>query len=777
MWERVGDPRTLMTAFSSKLKGNLLRSGAQPSPAGASAQTMKELVRTGDWRGAARIAAELGDEDKLVRYALMSGFGRLPEGKVPDLAGAAEMLSGRGQHEEAVLLFEAGGAFTRAAESAMALRQPLRAAYLFKQARAWERAVRCFEEAAALPEAVLALEEGEARLERGGLRRQADQDRLRQLKLKRAEILIRLDRSSAAVALLRAQPPSPEGAALLEGAGRIEEAMERYLDLGLLEEAARVAAKSPQRERLQAQIYLRTGRPVQAAEALARLGRNREAAEAYEAGKEWNLAGYRWEATDEPARAAEAYEKGGRPRDAARCFQAAGMPERAAAAAAPVKQPSGALAQRDQRDQRPSTALRQARASITAGDTAKAASILMLMRPGEAGFAEGAVLLAPLLIAEGFGADALDRLRVPLDGSHSPEAEARLLLERDYWQGRCLEAMQRHEEALACYERAAARDLGYRDLKQRLDRRRASTAVVAPQEPPAPMAHTSRIMNVPPALSPGELAVGGRLGERYEILAELGRGGMGRVYKARDHELGEIVAIKTLLTSSDGGVGDEARLLREVQICRRISHPNVVRVYDLGRFNGGLFVTMELIEGNRLDDVIALDAPLPFAQVRSLVADIAAGLKEAHAQGIVHRDLKPTNLIVTAANRLKILDFGIASMAGLGSRLTQVGFVMGSPMFMSPDQIRGGEVDGRSDLYSLGLIAYALITGREPFELLEATALVFKKLAEDPSDVRELRPETPESWVALLSRLLARQPEHRFQSAQEVLDALAKLPD
>jgi len=249
---------------------------------------------------------------------------------------------------------------------------------------------------------------------------------------------------------------------------------------------------------------------------------------------------------------------------------------------------------------------------------------------------------------------------------------------------------------------------------------------------------------------------------------------MGRVYKARDLELGEIVAVKTMLARSEGGFGDEERLLREVQICRRISHPNVVRVYDLGRFPGGLFVTMEYIEGSSLDELIAFESPLPFARIRSILSEIASGLHEAHSQGVVHRDLKPANVFV-AANRVKILDFGIASLAGLGTRLTQVGFVMGTPMYMSPEQIQGQELDGRSDLYSLGVLAYTLIAGREPFDSTQATVLVLQHLQEGPPDIRKHRPETPESWVALLARLLEKRPEDRFQSAQELLGALAQL--
>jgi serine/threonine-protein kinase len=158
-----------------------------------------------------------------------------------------------------------------------------------------------------------------------------------------------------------------------------------------------------------------------------------------------------------------------------------------------------------------------------------------------------------------------------------------------------------------------------------------------------------------------------------------------------------------------------------------------------------------------------------------MLAEIAAGLHEAHSQGIVHRDLKPSNVLVTSG-RLKILDFGIASMAGLGARLTQTGFVMGSPMYMSPDQILGKELDGRSDLYSLGLLAYTMVAGREPYDLVESRLLIIKQLHELAPDVRRFRPETPAEWADFLGRLLAKAPEDRFQTAQEVVEALAKLP-
>ncbi len=757
------------------------RAAEEALKAGDRPGAMEWFVRAKDWQQAAQLAAEVGNDEDLVRYSLLAALGRLPEEGLPDTLRAAELLVSRGHRKEAVLLFERAGAYLQAGESAMALRQTLRAARYFKRAGAWMQVVRCYEEAGKLREALHAVEEGILSAERTTGGASAGVDRIKELNMVRADLLLRLGRGETAVQVLSSIGPSARAAELLERGGRWGEALQVYLQLGLIEEASRLASRAPNRERMQAQIYLQTGRPAEAGDLLAQAGLAREAAEAYEAAQDWGRAAYRWEAVQEPLRAAEAYEKAGRPRDAARCYEAAGKPERAtklraaslSAATPPAPAPTRTVSRRVRtggsrpvlaKERGTTQPLQAAREHLSAGDTAAAARLLMRMQPGEPGFAEGAVLLAPLLLEEGFSEDVLDRLR-RIPAGTPPHVE----IERHYWEGRSLEAMGREQEAIACFERVAARDPNHRDTGEWLRRLQSHPTQVFPTRRPA---------GAPPA-GPGpagELRVGGRLAGRYEILAELGRGGMGKVYKARDLELGEIVAIKTLLAPDQPGSDEETRLLREVQICRRISHPNVVRVYDLGRFAGGLFVTMEYIEGRVLDELIEKEAPLSFARVRFLLVEIAAGLHEAHTQGVVHRDLKPSNVLVTSG-RVKILDFGIASMSGLGARLTQSGFAMGSPMYMSPDQILGRELDGRSDLYALGVLAYALIAGREPFDAVETRVLVLKQLQEAPPDIRRFRRETPAEWAAFLDRLLAKEPEERFQSAQEVLAALAKLPE
>ena len=280
------------------------------------------------------------------------------------------------------------------------------------------------------------------------------------------------------------------------------------------------------------------------------------------------------------------------------------------------------------------------------------------------------------------------------------------------------------------------------------------------------------------ALSSAGLVPGQILADRYEILGELGRGGMSRVYRARDRAFpDEEVAIKTLLTPALGRSEDEDRLMREVQICRKISHPNVVRVHDYGRFPGGIFVSMELLDGPGLDLMIQHETPLELERIREILKGIAAALSEAHRLKVIHRDLKPSNVIMVD-DRVKVLDFGIARMgdATTTSALTRTGEVVGSPMFMAPEQIQGQPLAGTCDLYALGVIAFTLITGREPFLGDTTTAIVLKHLHEPPPDARELRPELSQEWVDLLAKLLAKKPADRYQSAEELLGVLYQLP-
>jgi tetratricopeptide (TPR) repeat protein len=481
----------------------------------------------------------------------------------------------------------------------------------------------------------------------------------------------------------------------------------------------------------------------------------REAAEAYEAAEDWWQAAYRWETVQEPARAAEAYRKAGKLRDAARCFAAGGQPLEAAEIYRGVGNLTMAAALYAQAGDPRAVTL-----YLDAGDLDQATESLRRMPAEEPGYVKGVLLLVPKLIEGGRPGEALQLLGRATAADPQRKGEGGSPLDRLYWESRALEALDQPVPARKRYAKLLELNPTYLDVAARLERLEMPLAAPSLGAPRAPEG----------------LAIGQRLANRYDIQGELGQGGMGRVYKARDLDIGEMVAIKTLLTPSEGATGDEEeRLLRELQICRRVSHPNVVRVFDLGRFDGGIFITMELLEGQILDQLIGRLEPLPLDRIRFFLTEIAAGLQEAHSLGIVHRDLKPSNVMVME-KRVKILDFGIARMSGFDTRLTRTGLAFGSPMYMSPEQLLGHPLDGRSDLYSLGILAYAMIAGREPFDDENPAVLAVKHLQEEIPDVLRFRPRLPAAWKDLLARLLAKEPANRYASAQELLAALAALP-
>ncbi|MDA8016663.1 MAG: protein kinase [Thermoanaerobaculia bacterium] len=303
----------------------------------------------------------------------------------------------------------------------------------------------------------------------------------------------------------------------------------------------------------------------------------------------------------------------------------------------------------------------------------------------------------------------------------------------------------------------------------------ASLGFLARSLLPEPLQRPS-VQELTISLSAAGLLEGQMLADRYEVMGELGRGGMSRVYSARDTVLDDEVAIKTVITPALGRSEDEERLLREVQISRRISHKNVVRVFDLGRFPGGIFVIMELLDGPGLDSVISEEAPMPLDRTRRILSEVTEALGEAHRLQIVHRDLKPGNVILVN-DQVKVLDFGIARVNdGSSHQLTRTGEVIGSPLYMSPEQIQGLPLTGACDLYALGVIAYAMLTGRDPFYAESPTAVIFKQLNEPAPDIRHLRTDLPQAWVDILDCLLQKKPQKRFSSAETLLEALEQLP-
>jgi serine/threonine-protein kinase len=267
------------------------------------------------------------------------------------------------------------------------------------------------------------------------------------------------------------------------------------------------------------------------------------------------------------------------------------------------------------------------------------------------------------------------------------------------------------------------------------------------------------------------------LAATYELGPEIGRGGMGIVYRARDRRLKRQVAIKLLPPEVAFRRDVRSRFLREAETAAQLGHPHIVPIYAVDEVGNLVFFVMAYVEGDNLARRLATRGPLPIAEVRRSMQEVGDALAYAHARGVVHRDIKPDNILLDGIDgRAIVTDFGIAraaSESGDLSRLTATGMAIGTPAYMSPEQASGDrDLDARSDLYSLGIVAYQMLCGEPPFSGLATPALLVKHLAEAPVPIDRRRADVPPDLAAIVMRLLEKQPEHRFQSATELVQAV-----
>ena len=256
------------------------------------------------------------------------------------------------------------------------------------------------------------------------------------------------------------------------------------------------------------------------------------------------------------------------------------------------------------------------------------------------------------------------------------------------------------------------------------------------------------------------------LSQRYDILSEAGCGSMGQVFKARDRETGETVALKLLKPEIASDQAAMDRFKNELLFARKITHKNVCRVHEFNRLGGIAYTSMEFVEGESLRSVLNRFGGLPVRKAIDLTRQICSGLKEAHAQGIVHRDLKPENVMIDARGNVKIMDFGIARSMESLTRTT--GAMVGTPAYMAPEQVAGKPVDYRTDIYSLGLILYEIFTGSPAFVADNAVAVAMKQLREAPAPPHELDPGIPVAIERAILKSLEKEPDNRFQSIAEL---------
>ncbi len=267
------------------------------------------------------------------------------------------------------------------------------------------------------------------------------------------------------------------------------------------------------------------------------------------------------------------------------------------------------------------------------------------------------------------------------------------------------------------------------------------------------------------------LPPGTRLGP-YEIIAAIGAGGMGQVFRAKDGAAGGLVALKLLRTRPGDAGETQRRFWREVQLSEKLQHPNIVEVRDAGQSEGWLYIAMELLEGEGLHGICFRHAVVPLAEKIDIMLGISAGLAYAHAMGVVHRDIKPSNVVVTAGGRAKLIDFGTSRLTKGDADITARGLIVGSPDYMSPEQAMNGSLDARTDMFSAGSVFYELLTGAKPFQAATVPALLFQLISREPMPVARACPGLPPWLVEIVEMMMAKEPGKRFRDMVEVHAAL-----
>jgi len=355
---------------------------------------------------------------------------------------------------------------------------------------------------------------------------------------------------------------------------------------------------------------------------------------------------------------------------------------------------------------------------------------------------------------------AFERLRkVPASGP---------LLDNLYHLAEDFERKRQFAKAQAVYEHILRQDRQYRDVRRRYKRARAH-AQTGVQTPPGVKDSVPQADLGAPRL-PGDASGGMPMLGRYQIDREIGKGAMGVVYLGRDPKIGRVVAIKTLALGQefegDALIDARARFFREAETAGRLQHPNIVTIFDAGEEHDLAYIAMEFLRGQDLTHACGQDRLLPVPTVLSIAARVADALDYAHAHQVVHRDIKPANIMFdSAADAVKVTDFGIARITD--SSKTRTGVVLGTPSFMSPEQLAGKKVDGRSDLYSLGITVFQLLTGSLPLRGASMTELMHKIASVEAPDVRQLRPELSAAVARVVARAVQKRPEARYQTGRQ----------
>ncbi len=735
----------MASGFLARIRGDHRGAAAAYFQAGRLEQAARMFEKAGEPLEAARLWLRSGREVNAIACL---------ERVHPERA--AELLSAEQRDDLAVRYFERGGSFWQAAECARRLRRHLRAARLFEQAGAFEQAAKSYADGGEEQELLRVWERLSEEFAAAG-----KVEDHRRIDLLRARRMVEQENLAGAAGLLERHGRYLVAAKLWQRLGQLDSAVAAYLSGGNPNQAAALLDSVNEPGALHehpagVDSSLR-------ARVLEAVSRHEEAAVAYEDAGDISGAMRQLEAAGAFAAAARAAEANGSIDRAVDLWLAAHQPIEAARvlaeggdmrAAAETARLGGENATAAGYYRQLGDHLRAAQEHIKGDLAEEAVADLEQVEQGSADQGAARRLLVPLLVASGRFKSALSAL-VALDGP-DVASDASAFEEGTYWRARSVEGLGQTAEAIELLRSLVAQKPRYRDAEQRLKRLESGIHTVRPERP---------VLR--------SFRVGERLQGRYEIEGEAGRGGWSKVYRARDVVRHQPVAVKLMARRFTDGVGAESRLREEVRLCRRLKHPAIVRVFEHGSDDGRLFVVMEWAEGRTLQRLLVDHGPMSAEQTCDLAENLADGLTVAHRENVVHRDLTPANIVLSEFGA-KIMDFGIALSVDGAMSADADGNVLGTPHYMSPEQIQGLALDGSSDLYSLGAVLFTCLAGHPPFDGRSATAISLKHLQDEPPDLRNLRPDLSPSLIDIVEKLLAKAPAQRFASSRDLGSALGE---
>jgi tetratricopeptide (TPR) repeat protein len=732
-------------------------------------RTAQQLARKGQLHEAAELCFESGLLDAAAQHFMDAGeWVRAAEIRHDQnrFLEAAELHLKAGDPETAGTIYAAQGEHRRAADCFLAAGRMSIAGEMFEKAADYARAGRCYRDAGFERQAAHAF-----------IRCQAWKDAAESLEAVILEARTRTGTGQNPQQLREVQTLVLQAGKLYDQAGMLERA-ESVLEKGGCPAAAAEIALRRGRFAKAAQLFLDGGQSVRAAEVLQQNGEEQEAARILgeyhrsrgaddeaahylELAGEWLAAGDAYRKLEDFTRAAQAYERAGDRAQAADMYRVGGHPGRAAANYEKIgRYEEAAEAWLEAGDaHRHADALVRAGALLRAGEVYQregkldeAIKVLQQIPASAPDFASASALLGSIFQGRGQLGLAVMKLRQAIGDGSVDRSNLRL----HYTLATVHEANGELHEAVAVYERILACDYHFEDVEKRLADARARLGSNSRTELP-----------VAPSDEPATPSAAHTQPSRYQIVGELGRGGMGIVYKAKDSVLDRLVAYKVLPDALKENPQALKNFLREAQSAAQLNHPNIVTVYDAGEQDGRYYIAMEFVDGNTLKEIVRRRGAIAPGGVLHVLVQMCEALAYAHEKKIVHRDIKTANTMWTRDRKAKIMDFGLAKVVEEVRNHTTL--VSGTPYYMSPEQTLGRNVDHRTDIYSLGVTIFELATGRLPFT---EGNIPYHHVHTPPPDAREVKPDVPPLVAEIVSRCLRKDPEERYQSAREILTAV-----